>query len=91
MEIIAKYKDHVFRVMISKKLTQNVQSIHYLGEFQGSVKEFINYYSPLYPNARKQVFLDTKRPLLRSVRVKIETMPKFKRLFRKEKLKELLS
>lgn len=67
--------------------------VSFLGTFLGTENEFIKKYKRMFPNYSIQTFRGRKNPLLKSVRLQIESLirtdPQVKQLHREIKLNNL--
>jgi hypothetical protein len=91
MDALVLYNEFVFLFQSSNKLgLRGKHWLTYKEEFHGTTKEFCKHYQKEYPNATKQVFLDTRKPLRKEIREAIESSDKYKSMLRKKKLESIL-
>lgn len=89
-DVLALYKGFVFSYRRGSKLGRPIGDLYYIETFDGTAKEFCEHYKKKYPNVRKQIFLDKRKPLSKHIREMIETDEKYKQILRKQKLESIL-
>jgi len=89
--MVALYDKWIFK---GKKRFWGDRTLEFLGEWEGTEKEFLETYHKLYPNEKLEIYKHKYKPLSRDLRGQIElymiTDPVFIQLNREEKLNNLL-
>ena len=85
MDTVARYNNALLRCYTnsSSKLVPGKLNIDFITFFEGTDKEFIKKYHPLYPNYSFQILGDTRKPLRKVTRLAIEEFFKTNKDFQK--------